>query len=220
MTVLIFIEGNIGAGKSTIISKLRTNDIDVIIEPLNEWQNLKDSNNKNILDHFYTDMKKYSYSFQSNAFLSRIKTLYSMNKEKDIILVERSVFSDKYIFAQNCKNVGIMNEIEWILYNNWFDWMVTKAFEDLGVKTIGYIYLRCEPEVCHKRLTLRNRKEEKKVSLDYIKDLHKLHEEWLNKDRDDVFVFDNNKDTEYDHKIIRFVHEEIRNFSKLLKSKK
>ena len=41
------------------------------------------------------------------------------------------------------------------------------------------VYLRTEPSVAFKRVRSRSRGEETKISLDYIKDLHNLHEEWL-----------------------------------------
>ena len=53
---------------------------------------LKDSDNVNILDYFYKDMEKYTYSFQSFAFLSRVMLLDEIDKSKDIVFIERSFF--------------------------------------------------------------------------------------------------------------------------------
>ena len=53
---LISIEGNICAGKSSIIKELRKDQsINIIDEPLEEWLNLKTDDGKNILQAFYED---------------------------------------------------------------------------------------------------------------------------------------------------------------------
>ena len=77
--MIIYLEGNIGSGKSTLIEFLQTYiteknlDADVILEPVEEWMETKDSNETNILEHYYQDAKKYGFAFQINALLSRVK---------------------------------------------------------------------------------------------------------------------------------------------------
>ena len=41
--------------------------------------------------------------------------------------------------------------------------------------------MRADPEICYKRAHMRNRKEEigKSLSLEYLENLHGLHEKWL-----------------------------------------
>ncbi len=41
------------------------------------------------------------------------------------------------------------------------------------------IYLRAKPETCLERIKTRNRPEEQSITLDYLKQLHERHEEWL-----------------------------------------
>ena len=41
------------------------------------------------------------------------------------------------------------------------------------------VYLRTSPQVAFSRVQARSRGEENKISLEYIKDLHELHEDWL-----------------------------------------
>jgi deoxyadenosine/deoxycytidine kinase len=49
---------------------------------------------------------------------------------------------------------------------------------------MGFIYLRTDPETCHKRMNKRNRSEEASVPLAYLQKLHDKHEEWLIEKKD------------------------------------
>ena len=206
---IIFIEGNIASGKTTFIGLLQNHipDSQIIYEPLEMWKGLMDDKEKNILDYFYSDKKKYAYPFQSYAFFSRVCKAREIDKTKNIIFLERSIFSDKNIFAKNCYETGIMTNIEWKLYNAWFNWMK----ELLPFKESKFIYLRCEPEISYNRLKERNRSEEKEVSLDYLKEIHQKHEEWFN-DNDDVKVLDASKLFRDDEDVMKKMVEEIVEF--------
>ena len=41
------------------------------------------------------------------------------------------------------------------------------------------VYLRSTPELCDQRIRERSRKEESGIPMDYLRDLHKTHEDWL-----------------------------------------
>lgn len=187
--LIVFIEGNIASGKSTFLQLIQKyiKGVQCIQEPVDKWTKLSDSSGKNILQYFYNDMEKYTYSFQSFAFLSRIILLEDIDKNKQIIFIERSVFSDKNIFAKNCVYNGTMNEIEWNLYKTWFEWMIPR----LNLSGSKHVYMRCDPEISYKRLKERNRSEENNVELQYIKSIHNRHEEWLNSENS--IILDANK---------------------------
>ena len=62
-----------------------------------------------------------------------------------------------------------------------------------------FIYLRSDPDTSYKRIKERNREEESCVELDYLKTIHRLHEEWLT-GRDDVLTLDANTSFRDDEK--------------------
>lgn len=41
------------------------------------------------------------------------------------------------------------------------------------------VYLRTSPEVVYQRMRIRARKEENFVSLEYLKQIHEIHDKWL-----------------------------------------
>ena len=112
--LIISIEGNIGSGKSTFISFLKKNfdDICFVDEPVQEWLNIVDENNNNLIQNFYKDKKKYGYLFQNFAYITRIKKLNDAikNSKKQIIITERSIESDKYLFAE-MKDSGQLSHV-------------------------------------------------------------------------------------------------------------
>ena len=109
----IFLEGNIGSGKSTLVRILKDYfqsinseiQIEVLQEPVDDWIQMQDKEGKNLLEYFYEDQKRWSYSFQMNAFITRSKRLMekmnSYNSQGNV-LMERSIYSDRNCFAKNC----------------------------------------------------------------------------------------------------------------------
>ena len=100
----LYIEANIGAGKTTFINKLEeyfenNKNIVCLREPVDEWINLKDSEGNNILNYFYKDTKRWSYTFQMNAFMTRIESIKKKYKSNKINFIERSIYTDKNCFA-------------------------------------------------------------------------------------------------------------------------
>ncbi len=175
---MFMLEGNIGSGKSTFLSLVEKKlGIKVMYEPTDQWQ--KVGSGGNLLDLFYRDMPRWAYTFQSYAFLSRLKGLGAVDHE-GAFLAERSIFCDRFCFAKNCYERGVMTKIEWQLYQEWFEWLAIQCMP----RPQGFIYLRASPEVCYERLKKRSRSEEESVSLSYLQEVHRKHEDWLIEKKD------------------------------------
>lgn len=180
--MIFTIEGNIGSGKTTILRdinqycKFDKKHI-VIYEQVQEWSQMKDDNNVDILSLFYKDKQKYSYIFQSYVLFSRINhMLETVKKNPDsIIICERSHFTDLYVFALALYESKDISEIEWKVYNEWH----RKLRELLSITIVGIIYINTDSDVCHHRMKLRNRTGEEGVPLDYLKILEEKHNKWL-----------------------------------------
>lgn len=169
----LVVEGNIGAGKSTFLKIMRDYlDLEVVFEPHEQWQSV--GSGHNLLDMFYKDTKRWAYTFQTYAFITRI-----LNQEQRVemssaqsFLFERSIYSDRYCFAKNCFEMGTMEPIEWDLYCSWFEWLDRSQID-------GFVYLQTDPTICYERMLKRSRAEEAVVPLEYIERLHNKHEDWL-----------------------------------------
>ena len=218
----LYIEANIGAGKTTFINKLEKyfNSSDNIIclrEPVEEWINLKDSKGDNILNYFYSNQERWSYTFQMNAFMTRIQSINNNCKKNKINFIERSIYTDKNCFALLCKENNSINDIEWSLYENWFKWLNNK----FDVEPTGYIYIKTTPETCYERIKKRNREEEKSIPLEYLKQLNDKHEIWMEKEKgnNNVLVIDGGENFEDDEMVFFKILKAIELFINNLKNK-
>ena len=178
--VIISIDGNIGSGKSTLYADLHRHysnrsDICFVPEPVDDWTNIVDAENTPILTNLYKDTKKYAFRFQMMAYISRLHLLRKKVKENKfrIIISERSVQTDRNVFAKMLFDDGMIDHDEYQIYNKWFD----EFLDDMNLG--GIIYVRAEPNVCAERVIIRGREGET-IPIDYLEKCHQYHEEWLN----------------------------------------
>ena len=171
----VIVEGNIGSGKSTFLDHYRNlSDFAVFQEPVDKWRDL---DGHNLLELMYTDPSRHSYTFQSFVQLTMAQ-LHAAKTNKRIKMIERSLWSARYVFAENLLLSKNMATSEFEVLKAWFEFLRGCPKEvDLSVDLV--IYLRTSPEVAYQRLKARARSEEKIVSLEYLQDLHNLHEKWL-----------------------------------------
>ena len=127
MNPIYSIEGNIGSGKSTFIDILRKenklkNSV-YLEEPVKVWETIKDKNGVTILEKFYGNQEKYSFSFQLMAYISRLSELKKKIKENPskIIFTERSILTDRNVFAKMLYDDKKIEEINYNIYLKWFD---------------------------------------------------------------------------------------------------
>lgn len=193
---LISIEGNIGVGKTSLINILKNllNDIaEIILEPVEEWNNITDENGNNLLKNFYDDKQRWSYTFQNIAYVTRMDKIINIitTSDKKYIILDRSLEADLNTFAKMLHKEKFINKIEWEAYNKWNNFF-NKYFGDKIIHKI--IYLRCNPEICYERICKRNRDSEKNMSIDYLNLIHEYHDEWLLNKEDNILIINANND--------------------------
>ena len=193
---IVSIEGNIGSGKSTLLANLRKyyeNNHDVIFlkEPVDEWEKIKDENGTTILEKFYGDQDKYSFSFQMMAYVSRIKVLRDalkgINFEKNrqiVIITERSLYTDKMVFAKMLYDSKKIELINYQIYLNWFD----TFSEEFPVNKV--VYVKTDPEICHSRIVKRSREGESNIPIEYLQNCNNYHNNMLDINLDDCVCSD------------------------------
>ena len=172
---MILFEGNIAAGKSTVGRRLAESELfGFVEEPVGAWQQDFD---ENLLDLFYRDTNRWAFTFQLAAFTTRAKTwseVLAIIDHRNVVL-ERSIYCDRYVFAKNCYQSGLMKKTEWQLYCKLWDWLESNWCAEPD----KIVYLRTPAEVCLERIEARGRAEETTIPIEYLRDLEILHDEWL-----------------------------------------
>ena len=169
---MISIEGNIGAGKSTLVNILKKAGMDAEEEPVADWKIGK----IDLLKQYYDDPKKYAFLFQSFILHSR--------KQHEADIIERSLFSDK-IFAEAQFRLGNLDVVEFETYKN--------LHGRFPQECAGRIYIETSTETCLQRIRTRGRDGESVIKKDYLSLLQSLHEEALSKEKH-VLVIDGEQD--------------------------
>lgn len=166
--MLVSLCGNIGAGKTTILSILK-NSFHTIEENVKQWEHdgmLKKFYNKEITP---TEFQSYVY----NDFISNIR-----NNKKKFSIIERSIEEQSVFTTVNNVDLDLV------------------APNDCSPEYFFYIY--APPEECFRRLQKRKIHGDSSITLDYLKKLHQCEEQFVFETRQKgklVLEFDTMKNT-------------------------
>lgn len=193
---IISVEGNIGAGKTTILDKMQQCNSDpnivFIREPVDLWEAIKDEHGETIISKFYRDPKQYAFAFQMMAFFTRhylLRETISKNPNAKIFICERSLEADREIFAKMLYNDGMMDNIMFKIYKQCFQDSVDEEH-----KLSAIIHINTNAVTSFERIVKRNREGESQISMTYLEKCQNAHKEWLyNFDKPILSV-----DSEYD----------------------
>jgi len=179
--IIISIEGNIGALKTTFIDVMEclcNEDNDIIklfnntvpqflredIESFSELLKEFDLNK-----HFGMQLQRHILE----CIASNITKNVNPNKYK-ILVMERSFEASLAVFTRNLIDLGEINNVDyWKFASN-----ALSKYGEYDSKNV--IYLKSSPEVCLERVNKRGRECEANVTLQYLTSIHNRHEEWLN----------------------------------------
>ena len=181
----VAIEGNVGAGKTTLIellkrhldrdsegekkSPLRENGVDVVLEEeVQDWLS--------VLSAFYTAPAAHSLHLQLKVMLSRLAQLRrAALPPGKFAITERCIESSSDVFISCLGRDGLMTRSEEDVYIQLYD--MVKNTEDLDL--VGVVYVNVSPETCYARTVKRDRPGEQGVTLEYLTRLHEEYARWM-----------------------------------------
>lgn len=162
----LVIAGNIGVGKSTLVR--------IMHERLG-WEPFYEAVVDNpYLADFYGDMPRWAFQSQLFFLTRRLHSHHQLNEYPGVVVQDRSVYEDAEIFARNLYLQGQMSERDYATYRDLYD--VLKLFLPPPDLTV---YLQASVGTLLKRIVLRGRDYEKNIAADYLEQLNRLYQEWI-----------------------------------------
>nr|WCB86906.1 CPPV095 CC chemokine-like protein [Cooks petrelpox virus] len=203
------IEGNISSGKTDVLNLLRSiNNIVSFHDVEDRYTPIE----KELIKKFHENPSRWSYALQTHYCMKRVRMHLECFVPNRVNILERSIFSDRYVFAEASAAMGYMDDSEWVLYCKQHDWYTDK----LEIQFDGIIYLRTIPESCKERIIKKSETEKDypNISIDYLKALHEKHESWLIQckkvpvlilDGEEDFIFDPCSKKKLINKVTEFI---------------
>uniref|UniRef100_A0AAY5K9Y2 Thymidine kinase 2, mitochondrial n=1 Tax=Esox lucius TaxID=8010 RepID=A0AAY5K9Y2_ESOLU len=168
----ICVEGNIASGKTTCLEYFsKTSNIEVLTEPVSKWRNVRGHNPLGLM---YQDPARWGITLQTYVQLTMLDRHLS-TISAPVRMMERSIYSAKYIFVENLYRSGKMPEVDFAVLSEWFEWIT----QNITIPVDLIVYLQTSPQTCLERLKVRCREEEKVIPLEYLEVVHQLYEDWL-----------------------------------------
>ncbi|HIF49705.1 MAG TPA: deoxynucleoside kinase [Cytophagales bacterium] len=163
----IVISGNIGVGKTTLAEKLA--------KKYNWKILLEEVDNNPYLDDFYKSMKNWSFHLQIFFLNSRFKQIQNISKTNSTIIQDRSIYEDYEVFTKNLFDSGILLKREFENYKRLYNTIL----EYVKVPDL-LIYIRNKNiNNIVNNIKKRNRKFEKNINTEYLKNLNNYYENWI-----------------------------------------
>ena len=174
----VAISGNIGSGKTTLTTKLAKHY---------KWDpHFEDVENNPYLNDFYKEMQRWSFNLQVYFLNSRFRQIIDIKKLNKKFIQDRTIYEDAYIFAPNLHAMGLMSTRDFDNYKELFSLM-----DSLVEGPDLLIYLRASVPTLVEQIQKRGREYENSIRLDYLTQLNKRYEEWIeNYDKGNLLIID------------------------------
>nr|QBK89508.1 MAG: deoxynucleoside kinase [Pithovirus LCPAC001] len=193
---IIIVEGLVGAGKTTAGTSLKKCLREIGFKNVKFF---KEYVNKDLLNQYISDMKKYSYSFQIIMLIKRLeiyRNAIKYSKTGGIAIVDRSLLGD-YTFAHMQYKNSNMNEKEWEVYTS-----IRNGEKKIMPSLI--MYLNTSAQTSYERMIKRGYKSEiNGYTLEYFEELKKNYEYVIRNTDCNVINIDWNNNLEMDGSYLR-----------------
>jgi len=162
----VAIAGNIGVGKSTLVTMLSDRlGWKPFYEPVGENPYLAD---------FYRDMRAWAFHSQIFFLTRRLRIHRQMIDHPSSAIQDRSVYEDAEVFAHNLFRQGAIGERDYISYRELYQVLI----EFLPPPDL-VVYLRASIPTLQERIRLRGRDYERQITAEYLHQLNDLYESWI-----------------------------------------
>lgn len=166
MKKFVAVAGNIGVGKSTLVSLLcKKLGWQPFYEPVAENPYLAD---------FYADMRTWAFHSQIFFLTHRLRMHRQLLDHPTSLIQDRTVYEDAEVFADNLYRQGLIHARDYSTYHELYE-VVTEFLPPPDL----VVYLRASVPTLYSRISSRGRDFERQITPEYLGQLNELYESWI-----------------------------------------
>ena len=166
MKKFVAVAGNIGVGKSTLVTMLCQNlGWQPFYEPVAENPYLAD---------FYADMQTWAFHSQIFFLTHRLRMHRQLLDHPTSLIQDRTVYEDAEVFADNLYRQGLIHARDYSTYHELYE-VVTEFLPPPDL----VVYLRASVPTLFSRISSRGRDFERQITAEYLGQLNELYESWI-----------------------------------------
>jgi deoxyadenosine/deoxycytidine kinase len=168
MKKFIAVAGNIGVGKSTLVT---------LLSQRLGWKPFFEAVAENpYLADFYSDMHLWSFHSQIFFLSNRLRSHRQLADHPTSVVQDRSVYEDAEVFARNLYDQGFLGERDYATYRQLYE-VLTEFLPPPDL----VLYLRASIHTLQARISQRGRAYERQINPEYLAQLNTLYEGWIDR---------------------------------------
>lgn len=166
MKKFVAVAGNIGVGKSTLVSLLcQKLGWEPFYEPVAENPYLAD---------FYADMRTWAFHSQIFFLTHRLRMHRQLLDHPTSLIQDRTVYEDAEVFADNLYRQDLIHPRDYRTYRELYE-VLTEFLPPPDL----VVYLRASVSTLSSRISRRGRDFERQITSEYLGQLNELYESWI-----------------------------------------
>ncbi len=164
----VAVAGTIGSGKTSLVTWLvKRYGLTPYYEPNDENPYLAD---------FYRDMKTWAFHSQLFFLSHKLALHQSLLSSTTPAVIDRTIYEDAEIFAQNAKRQRFISARDWAVYERLYEG-IKRTLPPPDV----LVAVTCSLPATKKRIARRGRAMERDIPDAYLRRLHRLYESWFDR---------------------------------------
>jgi len=164
----VAVAGTIGAGKTSLVGWLvKRYGLEPFYEPNEQNPYLAD---------FYRDMKAWGFHSQVFFLAHKLELHQALLASNRPAVIDRTIYEDAEIFARSLKKQRHISARDWAVYERLYEG-IKKTLRPPDV----LIALTCSLKTTKQRIEKRGRAMESAIPDAYLRNLHRLYEDWFDR---------------------------------------
>ncbi|MEM9673710.1 MAG: deoxynucleoside kinase [Bacteroidota bacterium] len=170
--MFIAVSGNIGAGKTTLVTRLA--------QHFGGRAELEAVRDNPYLNDFYQDMTRWAFPLQIYFLSHRFEQAIGVASRPEPVILDRTIYEDAHIFAYNLFKSGYLSNRDYRNYHHLYETMI-----DLVPPPDLVIFLKGSVTILQQRIQQRHatqdsqRQHENIIPEEYLRNLNECYDRWI-----------------------------------------